>query len=125
MTTPKQEAKAKAAMDDSISYVHFPHNPVMNDTEYKKRLDLVVVAKLIACDARMPQEGIPSHQYLDGYRRGLRRAKHGDNFGTPKEHETWLSLGLRRDGRDAARAEGGRGYRDGLAGAAMTYWSAR
>lgn len=50
--------------------------------------------------------------YGAGYLRGLRRAHHGDAFGTADEHALWSSLGLDGDTRE----ELGRGYRDGLAG---------
>ena len=50
--------------------------------------------------------------YYAGFMRGLRRAYHGESFGTEAEHQTWLAL---VDDSDTARAERGRGYRDGLA----------
>lgn len=50
--------------------------------------------------------------YWAGYLRGLRRLYHGENFGTPEEHDLWLSLVDRDDDRSRQR---GRGYRDGLA----------
>ena len=50
--------------------------------------------------------------YWHGYRRGLRRARYGDQFGTAAEHQLWLTLA---DDTDASRAARGRGYRDGLA----------
>lgn len=43
--------------------------------------------------------------YWTGYIRGLRRAYHGDNFGTSDEHEVWSHSSDQR----------GQGYRDGLA----------
>jgi hypothetical protein len=49
--------------------------------------------------------------YLAGYMRGLRRAYHGERFGTEDEHTRWLSLA-----GDPRREAMGRGYRDGLAG---------
>lgn len=56
-----------------------------------------------------------------GYMRGLRRAHHGENFGTKSEHQMWLSLGEITAGMDskqavhsASRAALGRGYRAGL-----------
>lgn len=51
--------------------------------------------------------------YGAGYQRGLRRAHHGEAFGTADEHALWSRLGLDGD----IRTELGRGYRDGLAGA--------
>ena len=30
-------------------------------------------------------------EYWTGYQRGLRRAFHGENFGTPAEHDLWLA----------------------------------
>ena len=51
--------------------------------------------------------------YWAGFQRGLRRAYHGDAFGTAEEHAIWLSLA---DAADPARAELGRGYADGLRG---------
>lgn len=46
-----------------------------------------------------------------GYMRGLRRAHHGENFGTEAEHELWLSA---VDSTDDSRAALGRGYVAGL-----------
>jgi hypothetical protein len=46
-----------------------------------------------------------------GYMRGLRRAHHGETFGTAAEHELWLSAA---DSDVPDRAALGRGYRVGL-----------
>ena len=46
--------------------------------------------------------------YCRGYVRGLRRAFHGDDFGTQEDHEKWLSL------RSGPRAALGIGYEHGL-----------
>lgn len=46
-----------------------------------------------------------------GYMRGLRRAHHGENFGTDAEHELWFSA---VESTDPSRAALGRGYRAGL-----------
>lgn len=46
-----------------------------------------------------------------GYMRGLRRAHHGESFGTQAEHELWLSA---EKSDDPQRAALGRGYRAGL-----------
>lgn len=46
-----------------------------------------------------------------GYIRGLRRAHHGDKFGTEAEHSLYLSAA---DDTDPTRAALGRGYRAGL-----------
>lgn len=48
-------------------------------------------------------------EYKSGYQRGLRRHRHGDNFGTDDEHEQWLNL-------TGHRQELGDGYRDGFEG---------
>jgi hypothetical protein len=50
--------------------------------------------------------------YWHGYRRGLRRARFGELFGTAAEHQLWLTLA---DDTDTSRAARGRGYRDALA----------
>jgi hypothetical protein len=50
-------------------------------------------------------------EYYAGYIRGLRRAYHGESFGTEEEHTLRLSL---TEDKDPARAAKGRGYRDGL-----------
>jgi hypothetical protein len=50
--------------------------------------------------------------YWHGYRRGLRRARFGEQFGTAAEHQLWLTLA---DDTDASRAALGRGYREALA----------
>lgn len=56
-----------------------------------------------------------------GYMQGLRRAHHGERFGTQSEHETWMALGVVTAGmtsqqavHSASRAALGRGYRAGL-----------
>ena len=46
-----------------------------------------------------------------GYMRGLRRAHHGERFGTQAEHDLWLSA---VGSTDPQRAALGRGYRAGL-----------
>jgi hypothetical protein len=50
-------------------------------------------------------------EYFAGFIRGLRRAYHGERFGTAAEHALWLTLA---DDVDESRAAEGRGYRDGL-----------
>lgn len=49
--------------------------------------------------------------WLAGYMRGLRRAHHGERFGTLAEHEMWLAA---ESSHDVMRAALGRGYRAGL-----------
>ena len=49
--------------------------------------------------------------YWAGYERGLRRAYHGDKFGTVEEHNLWLYL---KSDVDESRRLRGLGYRDGL-----------
>ena len=51
-------------------------------------------------------------EYWAGYIRGLRRAYHGENFGTAEEHARWLSC---INDRDEQHKQRGRGYADGLA----------
>lgn len=51
-------------------------------------------------------------EYWAGYIRGLRRAYHGEKFGTPEEHARWLSC--INDG-DEQHKQRGQGYHDGLA----------
>jgi hypothetical protein len=50
--------------------------------------------------------------YWHGYQWGLRRAYHGEAFGTEGERDLWMSLA---DEVDESRRECGLGYRDGLA----------
>lgn len=51
-------------------------------------------------------------EYYTGYMRGLRRLKHGENFGTEEEHKKYMSL--EDEKYDESRVYLGRGYRDGL-----------
>ncbi|MCA2998774.1 MAG: hypothetical protein ING75_09255 [Rhodocyclaceae bacterium] len=46
-----------------------------------------------------------------GYMRGLRRAHHGERFGTEAEHQLWLSAA---QSTDPSRAALGNGYVSGL-----------
>ena len=50
--------------------------------------------------------------YADGYRRGLRRFRHGEQFSSEEEHRRWSAAGLDGDGR----IDLGDGYREGAAG---------
>lgn len=50
-------------------------------------------------------------EWWAGYMRGLRRAHHGERFGTDAEHALWLSAS---ESTDPSRAALGRGYRAGL-----------
>ena len=50
--------------------------------------------------------------YWAGYVRGLRRAFHGEQFGTDAEHALWQAAA---DSDDDQRRERGAGYRAGLA----------
>lgn len=56
-------------------------------------------------------------EYWAGYIRGLRRAHHGESFGTPEEHRIWLSLVA---DEDEDRRERGYGYIDGFAALSET-----
>ena len=64
------------------------------------------------CCGQKPCSGLENIDYWAGYQRGLRRAFHGERFGTDAEHQLWLSL-------SDDRAELGRGYRDGLTAGGM------
>jgi hypothetical protein len=50
-------------------------------------------------------------EYWAGYIRGLRRAYHGEKFGTSEEHKLWMDV---TDSQDQIRQQRGMGYRDGL-----------
>jgi hypothetical protein len=50
-------------------------------------------------------------EWWAGYMRGLRRAHHGERFGSEAEHDLWLSAA---ESMDPMRAALGRGYRAGL-----------
>lgn len=50
-------------------------------------------------------------EWWTGYMRGLRRAHHGERFGSEAEHEMWLAA---EQSDDPHRAALGRGYRAGL-----------
>lgn len=50
-------------------------------------------------------------EWWSGYKRGLRRAHHGEQFGSAAEHALFMSAA---DSDDPNRAALGRGYRAGL-----------
>lgn len=52
-----------------------------------------------------------AESWWTGYMRGLRRAHHGERFGTEAEHDLWFSA---IESTDQSRAALGRGYRAGL-----------
>jgi hypothetical protein len=51
-------------------------------------------------------------EYYSGYIRGLRRAYHGEKFGTEADRKMWLDADT---SEDEFRKQRGIGYRDGLA----------
>jgi hypothetical protein len=51
-------------------------------------------------------------EYWAGYIRGIRKAYHGENFGTAEEHALWLKAA---DDEDETRKQRGEGYKAGLA----------
>ncbi|MFA7177608.1 MAG: hypothetical protein WC114_10195 [Smithellaceae bacterium] len=53
-----------------------------------------------------------ANEFWNSYIRGLRRNYHGENFGNPGEHETWMAL----TGPDETRRFRGIGYRAGFEG---------
>ena len=59
---------------------------------------------------RMTSDPVES-EWWTGYMRGLRRAHHGERFGTQAEHDLWLTAA---DSEYQDRAALGRGYRAGL-----------
>jgi len=62
--------------------------------------------------AQVMQKREPELQeFWIGYQRGLRRAHHGESFGTAEEHHLWLSL---INSEDSARRQRGEGYQAGL-----------
>ena len=57
-------------------------------------------------------ESDPVHaEWWAGYMRGLRRAHHGERFGSEAEHDLWFSAA---DSTNPMRAALGRGYHAGL-----------
>ena len=69
-------------------------------------------ALLRRADTLRRHENDPSRSaWWTGYMRGLRRAHHGESFGTAAEHQLWLSAA---ESDDPSRAALGRGYRAGL-----------
>lgn len=59
----------------------------------------------------MAKTDVERESYWRGYQRGLRRAYHGEKFGTPDEHQKFLKL---VNSLDESRRETGRGYADAL-----------
>ena len=59
---------------------------------------------------RVESDPIKSEWWV-GYMRGLRRAHHGEQFGSQAEHDLWLSAS---ESDDPTRCALGDGYRSGL-----------
>ena len=106
----------------------------MGAIQFKEKDSVVVdaLSKYISVDTRVPvmreiDEDTFKHEmlladvfkkcqparydYWMGYQRGLRRAYHGENFGTAVEHLMWCEL---KYSPDESRRMRGDGYRDGL-----------
>ena len=78
-------------------------NTYMTDREFESLL----------AEAHAMSELTHRPAYYDGYAKGLERHYRGPHYATLTDHEKWLSLAY---DWDEARAEFGRGYRDGLQG---------
>lgn len=61
--------------------------------------------------ARRLEDDHVKSSWWTGYMRGLRRAHHGDNFGTLAEHEIYINAAL---SDNPLRAALGNGYQSGL-----------
>jgi hypothetical protein len=93
---------------------------LMEDNEQAEQ-QAVEIVKLSEADFRMQMaRGITMQgleptkaEYWTGYQRGLRRAYHGESFGTMQEHVLWLAAAA---SEDVLRQQRGQGYRDGLRG---------
>lgn len=60
--------------------------------------------------AKTKQSNEPTRaDYWRGFQKGLQRLYHGENFGTPEEHEKWLNCA-----EGEYRKELQEGYRDGF-----------
>ncbi len=59
----------------------------------------------------MAKTDVEKESYWRGYQRGLRRAYHGEKFGTAEEHRKYLDA---VNSLDETRKETGRGYADAL-----------
>ena len=71
----------------------------MNEKTFRHKMGKAQSFKLVEPDKQ---------NYWIGYERGLRRAYHGENFGTLEEHHVWLMAS-----GDESREQRSEGYRDG------------
>ena len=83
----------------------FPGGFTMNERQFQSEMNRAETMRRLASGPTEPD-------YYAGYIRGLRRAYHGERFGTEAEHDLWMGLADGQD--DEQRAAKGRGYRDGL-----------
>jgi hypothetical protein len=94
--------------------------PLMADDRQAEQMAVEVV-KLSEADFQREMSRAKTFQglehdraeYWTGYQRGLRRAYHGEAFGTMQEHTLWLEAA---SSDDAMRRQRGQGYRGGLRG---------
>jgi hypothetical protein len=77
----------------------------MTEQQFQSEMRRVETMRRLATD---PMQS----DYYAGYIRGLRRAYHGENFGTPQEHDIRIAL---VNSEDESQKKQGLGYRDGLA----------
>lgn len=77
----------------------------MNESKFKR---LATAAKTMSGVDETPN----ANEFWNSYIRGLRRNYHGEDFGNPGEHETWMAL----TGPDETRRVRGLGYRAGFEG---------
>jgi hypothetical protein len=101
----EQERAATCVADNRVSRpAVFLGGSQVNEAKFQSEVQRAETMRRLATD---PMEA----EYYAGFIRGLRRAYHGERFGTEAEHALWLALA---DSEDASRAAEGRGYRDGL-----------
>ena len=74
-------------------------------------MDFERFKKQMAAAEHMAKADRERESYWRGYQRGIRRAYHGEKFGTPEEHEKFIDA---VNSTDEKQKEAGRGYSDAL-----------
>ena len=74
-------------------------------------MDFERFKKEMSLAEHMGKTDVERESYWRGYQRGLRRAYHGEKFGTAEEHNKFIDA---INSFDEARRETGRGYADAL-----------
>lgn len=110
-TTAKKFTRVPLQTPRGPQFLFYAANSSLAREKGGVKMDFERFKKEMALAETMAKTDVERENYWRGYQRGLRRAYHGDKFGTIEEHQKYLEA---VNSPDEGRRETGRGYADAL-----------